>query len=82
MPPVTIEVWGGHDGKNLKLLGRLTPEQPKTVQIAYLAGYDIKFSPVMVKVLKVVVIPVSKLPDWQIRKGKKGWVMEDEIFVN
>jgi Fn3 associated len=82
MPPVSIEVWGGHDARNLKLLGRLAPEQPKTVQIAYLAGYDIRFTPVLVKVLKVVVIPVSKLPDWQIRKGKKGWVMEDEIFVN
>jgi hypothetical protein len=82
MPPVSVEVWGGHDAHSLKLLGRITPEQPKAAQIAYLVGYDIRFAPVAVRCLKVVVVPVSKLPVWQARKGKKGWVMEDEIFVN
>jgi hypothetical protein len=82
MPPVSIEVWGGRSAHDMKLLGRILPEQPKTVQIANLAAYDIRFPPASVRCLKIVVVPVSKLPEWQVRKGKQGWIMEDEIFVN
>ncbi|HMH22397.1 MAG TPA: chitobiase/beta-hexosaminidase C-terminal domain-containing protein [Puia sp.] len=82
MPPVSVEVWGGSDKGNLKLLGRIDPEQPEKSQAGYLTGYLIKFKPVSVRVLKVVSVPVDKLPDWHTRKGKRGWVMTDEIFVN
>ncbi|MDP4149829.1 MAG: c-type cytochrome domain-containing protein [Bacteroidota bacterium] len=82
MPPVSIEVWGGRSARDMKLLGHINPEQPRTAQIAYLAAYDIRFPPTSVRCLKIVVVPVSKLPDWQVRKGKPGWIMEDEIFVN
>jgi hypothetical protein len=33
-------------------------------------------------VLKVVATPVDKLPDWHAGKGKNGWIMTDEIFIN
>jgi hypothetical protein len=82
MPPLSIEVWGGQDRNSLRLLGRLVPDQPTEMKGTYLTPFDIKFKPVTVRVLKLVVNPVPKLPDWMVRKGKKGWIMMDEVFVN
>ena len=82
MPPARIEVWGGSGPQQLRLLGRLTPDTAKPSTPPGLPGYDIGFQPLKLRCLKIVVTPVSKLPDWQIEKGKKGWAFLDEIFVN
>ena len=82
MPPLSIEVWGGDDPKKLKLLNRISPEQPAKMKEAYQKGYEIKFNPVSVKYIKAVAAPVSKLPSWHPGKGDKGWLFADEIFVN
>ena len=82
MPPLSIEVWGGDDPKKLNLLRRITPEQPTMQKPPYQKGYEVKFDPVSVKYIKVVAVPVPKLPTWHPGKGDKGWVFTDEIFVN
>ncbi len=82
MPPVAIELWGGNDADHLKHLSRITPQQPLKVQPAFLKAFELSFTPVTVKYLKIVVIPVSKLPLWHPGKGDKGWVFTDEVFVN
>ena len=82
LPPVYIEVWGGPDAQRLRLLKRMTPDQPGASSPGYLTGYDLSFSPTPVQCLKVIAAPVAKLPDWHPAKGKKGWVFLDEVFVN
>lgn len=82
MPPVSIELWGGNDAGQLKHLSRINPQQPLKVQPAYLKAFELSFAPVTVKYVKIVVIPVSKLPLWHPGKGDKGWVFTDEVFVN
>jgi Planctomycete cytochrome C/Fn3 associated len=82
MPPVNIEVWGGPNPQNLKLLGHLTPEQPEKAVPGYLTGYDISFNPMKLSCIRITVTPVDKLPLWHPAKGKKGWIFFDEIFVN
>jgi Planctomycete cytochrome C/Fn3 associated len=82
MPPVEIQVWGGPSPQNLKLLGRLTPEQPEKATPGYLTGYDISFNPTRLSCIRITVTPVDKLPAWHPGKGKKGWIFFDEIFVN
>ena len=82
MPPLSIEVWGGEEEHQLKLLGRVTPSQPDKVQPSALRGYEVKFSPTKLKWIKLVAVPVSKLPAWHPGKGDKGWVFVDEILVN
>jgi uncharacterized membrane protein len=82
MPPVSLEVWGGNSKDNLRLLGSLHPEQPTKSQPAYQAAYDIRFPATSVHLLKVVARPVDKLPDWHAGKGKNGWIMTDELFIN
>ena len=82
MPPQSVEVWGGDNPTQLKLLSRITPEQPTMVKPIYQKGNEVKFSPVTVKYIKVIAIPVPKLPSWHPGKGDKAWVFTDEIFVN
>lgn len=81
MPPLLFEVWGGVDPRQLKLLNRITPEQPAKQQPSYLKVYDLKFKPVTVRYLKLIANPVRKLPGWHPGKGQKGWFFTDEIFV-
>ena len=82
MPPQAIEVWAGNHPASLRLLKRIQPQQPSKEKPAYLTGYNVTFHPVNVKILKVIVMPVSKLPLWHKGKGDKGWVFADEIFLN
>lgn len=82
MPPLSIEVWGGDDPKKLKLLGRISPEQPTMVKPSYHKGYEVTFTSATVKYIKVIATPVLKLPKWHPGKGDKGWIFTDEVFVN
>jgi uncharacterized membrane protein len=82
MPPLSLEVWGGNDPKQLKLLKRITPPQPAKMQPAYLKAYDLKFKTITARYLKLIANPVPKLPKWHPGKGQKGWFFTDEIIVN
>jgi len=82
MPPVEIEIWGGMDTKKLVLLGKIKPAQPDKLMPAYMMAYDINFTAHSLKFIKVVVVPVAKLPIWHSSKSQKGWVFFDQIFVN
>jgi uncharacterized membrane protein len=82
MPPLSVEVWGGNDSMHLKLLKRITPEQPTKLAPAFPKAFELNFEPVTVQYLKVVAVPVPKLPLWHPGKGDKGWVFTDEVFVN
>ncbi|MBI1782266.1 MAG: chitobiase/beta-hexosaminidase C-terminal domain-containing protein, partial [Sphingobacteriales bacterium] len=82
MPPVSIQVWGaGKDGKYRKL-NSLSPAQPTAVSPAYLKGFEMTFAPVTVKAIKIIAVPVAKLPAWHPGKGDKGWIFIDEVFIN
>lgn len=82
MPAQSIEIWGGDDAKNLKLLGRLVPEQPKKMMPNAMKGFECKFNTATVKYIKVIGNPVAKLPAWHPGKGDKGWLFVDEVLVN
>ncbi|CAN5395725.1 chitobiase/beta-hexosaminidase C-terminal domain-containing protein [soil metagenome] len=82
MPPASIEVYGGADKNHLKLLGKIAPAQPGKPAMPYLKGYEIKCISSTVNCIKLVAIPLAKLPLWHPGKGDKAWVFADEIFVN
>ena len=82
MPPQEIEVWGGDNSNSLHLIKRMQPQQPSKEKPPYLEGYDVTFKTQEIKILKVILRPVSKLPVWHRGKGDKGWIFTDEIFVN
>ena len=82
MPPAAVEVWGGNSEKGMSRLAHIAPQQPDSVKGAYMRTFDCSFKPVKVQFLKIVAVPVAKLPAWHKEKGKQGWVFTDEIFVN
>jgi len=82
MPASLIEIWGGEDLKNLKLLGKLQPPQPAKVIPYFKKGFECKFQPISAKYIRIVATPVAKLPKWHPGKGEKAWIFTDEILVN
>jgi hypothetical protein len=82
MPPVKVEIWGGNNPKNLRLLSSQSPVQPTVPQSYYLSSIECRFAPALVKFIKVVVIPVAEIPKQFSAKKQKGWFLTDEIFVN
>ncbi|MGZ5191509.1 MAG: chitobiase/beta-hexosaminidase C-terminal domain-containing protein, partial [Flavisolibacter sp.] len=54
MPPQSIEVWGGKERNQMKLLKRITPVQPGKFTKAkeYEKAYEVKFNPIAVRYLK------------------------------
>ena len=82
MPAQSIEIWGGDDIKNLKLLGKLAPEQPDKMKPSFNKGFECKFNPATVNYIKIIATPVAKLPKWHPGKGDKAWIFVDEVLVN
>jgi hypothetical protein len=82
MPAQLIEIWGGDEPGNLRLLGKLIPEQPKAMKGSYSKGLDCKINPATVKYIKIIATPVAKLPAWHPGKGDKAWIFIDEVLVN
>ena len=82
MPTKSIEIWGGDESKNMKLLGRLIPEQPAIAKPSIMKGFECKFNTATVRYIKIVATPVSKLPAWHPGKGEKAWIFIDEVLVN
>ena len=82
-PPASVEVWGGVNETNMKLLSKVNPKQPgkestNKENLAVQCG----FSRREVKYIKFLLKPVAKLPDWHPAKGDKAWIFIDEVFVN
>ena len=81
-PPAQIEVWGGSNKSNLKLLSALKPEQPNEKSGQENLAVKCSFNKTSVSCIKLLVTPVRKLPAWHAGKGEKAWVFVDEVFVN
>ncbi len=82
-PPQNIEVWGGNDRKNLRLLAKHKPDTLSAAVPAYLTPFQVKFKQTNVRFIKVVATPIAQLPkDLVTPKNKKGWFFVDELFVN
>ena len=82
MPPALVEVWGGNDPMKLKLLGRIKPVQPLKDEPGEVIPYEVTFKETSLRYIKVIAVPVAKLPAWHPGKGDKGWVFVDEVLVN
>jgi hypothetical protein len=82
MPAQSIEIWGGNEPQNMKLLGRIVPEQPTMVKPSVPKGFECKFNTTTVNYIKIIGNPVAKLPAWHSGKGEKAWIFVDEVLVN
>lgn len=81
-PPSRIEVYGGSDLNNLKLLNSFDPKMPAPKDPQQSNKYEVKFKPASVSYLKIIAKPVKKLPSWHPAKGKPAFILFDEILIN
>jgi hypothetical protein len=81
-PPAKIEIWGGMDNQQLRLLGSTTVRIPAKNEPAAMIQPLVKIAPQPVKCLKIKVQPVKALPSWRPGKGKQALVLVSEIVVN
>ncbi|TDB66911.1 FN3 associated domain-containing protein [Arundinibacter roseus] len=82
-PPVRLEVWGGMEAGKLKLLGSKklpipAEKDPRNEDLLY----EFSFTAQPLKYIKVIAVPLAKLPPWHSSKGEPGWVFMDEILIN
>jgi hypothetical protein len=82
MPPASVEVWGGADRNNLKLLNKITPVQPDKYVGTRIEGATVEIPLSKFACYKIVARPLSKLPAFRKAGKEKGWLMVDEIFFN
>lgn len=82
MPPSEMQVWGGDNKNNLKLLASYKPEQPKDYVSTRIEGANVKFPESQFKCYKLVAKTLTKLPAFRKAPKEKGWLMVDEVFFN
>ena len=80
--PVKIEVWGGMEKDEMKLLGRKDLSVPTKKEPAETAQQEVKFNDIAVRYMKIRLERLKTLPSWHDNKGKPAWVMVSEIVVN
>lgn len=81
-PPSRIEIYGGLDLNNLKLLNSIDPKMPAQKDPQQSLKHEIKFKPALVSYIKIIAKPVKKLPSWHPAKGKPALILFDEILIN
>lgn len=81
MPPQSIEVWGGNDRNQLKLLKRFKTKPTGKFTKEYPPTYELQFNPIAVRYIKLIVQPLEKLPSWHSGRGKPAWIFLDEVWV-
>lgn len=79
-PPTDVEVWGGKNANEIKLIKTLKVEQPTAYRPQSMEAIGISFDPATHSYYKIVARPVGKLPLWHNGKGQKGWFFVDEVF--
>ncbi|WP_423738159.1 chitobiase/beta-hexosaminidase C-terminal domain-containing protein [Chitinophaga caseinilytica] len=81
-PPEQIEVWGGKDKNNLRLLRKTSLPPAKQGDPVAPITYNCDFPEAEVSYVKIVMRPLGKIPVWHPGKGGHGWAFIDELMFN
>jgi hypothetical protein len=79
-PPTEVEVWGGKNAMENKLIKTIKIEQPTGYRSQSMEAIGVSFDSSTHEYYKIVAKPVGKLPLWHGGKGQKGWFFVDEVF--
>ena len=84
-PPISIEVWGGNDSKNLRLLTKLKPKLPLEGEEHTLQIIEGLFKSQKVSCIKIIAKPYLKTKPKSKGKGydkTKTLLLVDEMLLN
>ncbi len=75
LPPALVEVWGGENEKQMKLLVKMKPPLPAKGDKPSLTTVEAKFKPQTVSCLKIVAKP-------HVDGDRRKLLLVDEMFLN
>ena len=81
LPPDEMQLWGGNDPQNLKLIKKLDPAPSKRPDKPRIEGVSMDVPPSTFKYYRLVAKPYKKLPEGNPKK-RTLWLMVDEVFIN
>ena len=88
-PPKTVEIWGGDNSKNMRLITKISPKQPEKEEKVSLKFVEGVFTPRKVSYLKIVAKPTvnttanAKEKDKNKKKKNNNYfILVDEMFLN
>lgn len=81
-PPTRVEIWGGPEPSKMRLLKKVQPTIPGKDDPNMMSGIKCEFPAQEVSCIRIVAVPLAKLPQWHDGKGKPAWIFIDEILVN
>lgn len=82
-PPVKVQIFTSLDGKTWAPASTVQPPQPQKGNMgSSTIAVSCSFAPTSLRFIKIILQPVTKLPDWHPGKGQKGWSFIDEVFIN
>lgn len=82
LPPQELEVWGGTNEKNMRLLQRVKNPMPQKDEADAFIKMEVKFKSQPISCIKIVGKNFKKLPEWHAGKGQPAWIFMDEILLN
>ncbi len=82
MPPALVEVWGGNNAADLRLLANVVPDQPTEYLSTRIEGATVTIPPSTFSCYRILARPLEKLPAFREAPKDKGWLMVDEVFFN
>lgn len=81
-PPEWVEIWGGANEKEAKLLAKVKPRQPSKGEFESLQSIAGAFKPRKLSYLKIIARPVTIIPEQSTKKARKALLLVDEMFIN
>jgi len=81
MPPDEMELWGGNEKGNLKLIQKINPPEAPRPGKPRIEGLSMDVPPSNFKYYRFVARPTRKLADGNPNK-RTLWLMVDEVFIN
>ncbi|MCC6290398.1 MAG: chitobiase/beta-hexosaminidase C-terminal domain-containing protein [Chitinophagaceae bacterium] len=81
-PPEVVEVWGGADQKNLKLLGTIEPKPAQKGELSEHLQLQVAFPSTEVQCLKIIAKHLRTIPAWHGGKGQAGWIFVSEVVLD
>lgn len=80
-PPEKIEIWGGPDSTNIRLLGKISPSLDKPNEVKSRRMIDFPIHKTNIGYLKVKASPYQNIPHGYPGDGQKAWLFLDEIVI-
>lgn len=78
-PPSKISVYGGISSDEVKLLGSLSPKEPRERIGQHFEFYQVSVKPQSIKFIRIEVTPLKRIPMWHQGKGERAWFFIDEV---